>query len=191
MKRSFTARELLLICIAVVMALGIFYYEFVYKGFSQSVEQYNVANLDDELTLVQMKAADEAQMKLEIKAASGTKKAEVAIYNNLANEVSTLGTILNGNAENVSITWSAPTVDDSTVRRQAAISFKTGDYASAKALVQAISDAKYRNIISNLSLNNNTSGNDTSTSVSLTLTFFETTVGASSTEGLIDTTSSN
>jgi hypothetical protein len=191
MKHSFTARELILICIAAVMALGIFYYEAVYKAFTQSAAKYDTAQLEDELTLAQMQAAQEAQMKQAIADASVSKAtAEVAVYNNLANEVNALGTILNGNAENVAINWSAPTLTDTTVRRQASISFKTGSYEAARALIQSISDMKYRNIISSVTVTNATSTSDPSTTVSLTLTFFETSNGASSTEGLVDTTSS-
>lgn len=191
MKHSFTARELILICIAAVMALGIFYYEAVYKAFTQSTAKYDTAQLEDELTLAQMQAAQEAQMKQAIADASVSKAtAEVAVYNNLANEVNALGTILNGNAENVAINWSAPTLTDTTVRRQASISFKTGSYEAARALIQSISDMKYRNIISSVTVTNATSTSDPSTTVSLTLTFFETSNGASSTEGLVDTTSS-
>lgn len=191
MKHSFTARELILICIAAVMALGIFYYEAVYKVFTQSAAKYDTAQLEDELTLAQMQAAQEAQMKQAIADASVSKAtAEVAVYNNLANEVNALGTILNGNAENVAINWSAPTLTDTTVRRQASISFKTGSYEAARALIQSISDMKYRNIISSVTVTNATSTSDPSTTVSLTLTFFETSNGASSTEGLVDTTSS-
>lgn len=191
MKHSFTARELILICIAAVTALGIFYYEAVYKAFTQSTAKYDTAQLEDELTLAQMQAAQEAQMKQAIADASVSKAtAEVAVYNNLANEVNALGTILNGNAENVAINWSAPTLTDTTVRRQASISFKTGSYEAARALIQSISDMKYRNIISSVTVTNATSTSDPSTTVSLTLTFFETSNGASSTEGLVDTTSS-
>jgi hypothetical protein len=57
MKHSFTARELILICIAAVMALGIFYYEAVYKAFTESAAKYDTAQLEDELTLAQMQAS--------------------------------------------------------------------------------------------------------------------------------------
>lgn len=197
MKRTFTAREALLIFIAAVLALGIFYYEVVYKGVTSSIAKYDTAQLEDELTLAELQATQEAKMKKEIEAASTTETTgEIAVYDNLANEVNALGTILNSSAQNVAITWSAPTLTDTTVRRQAAISFKTADYQSARTLIQAINDMKYRNIISNVTVTNSTSSSDTSTAVSLTLTFFETSEGASSTQGLVivdssDTTSTS
>ena len=188
MKHTFTRREKFLMFICAVLALGIFYYEAVYKSVTDGIKSYDTAELQDELTIAQTKAAQEATMKKAISDSSSTsQKGTISVYNNLANEVNALGSILNGQAENVSITWSSPTVTDTTVRRQAAISFKTSDYASARALIQAINDNPYRNIISNVTVSNDTKGS--STTATLTVTFFETTKGAASTEGLITVSS--
>lgn len=192
MKRSFSARELLLICIAAVLALGIFYYEVVYKGVANSIKQYDAAQLEDELTSAQIKVSQEANMKKAIESASSstTKLGTIEVYNNLANEVNALGTILNGNATNTAISWAAPTLTDTTIRRQAVISFGTTDYASAKALVQKISEMQYRNIINSVEITNSTSTTDNITNVSITMTFFETSIGASSTDGVVTMSSS-
>ena len=191
MKHKFTAREKLLILICAVLAVGIFYYEVVYKTVTDSVAKYDVTLLEDDLTAAQMKASQEAQMKKTINDSSSTvQKGTIEVYNNLANEVNALGTILNGQAENVAITWSSPTLTDTTVRRQAVITFKAADYQSARTLIQSISDMPYRNIINNVFVTNDTSGSSGAT-VSLTLTFFETTKGATSTEGLITMNSSS
>lgn len=188
MKHTFTSREKILMFICAVLALGIFYYEAVYKSVTDGIARYDTAELEDELTIAQTKAAQEASMKKTISdTTSTTQKGTIAVYNNLANEVSALGSILNGQAENVAITWSSPTVTDTTVRRQAAISFKTTSYASARTLIQAINDNPYRNIISNVTVTNDTTNNETS--ATLIVTFFETTNGASSTEGLITVSS--
>jgi hypothetical protein len=188
MKHTFTRREKFLMFICAVLALGIFYYEAVYKSVTDGIKRYDTAELQDELTIAQTKAAQEATMKKAISDSSSTsQKGTIAVYNNLANEVNALGAILNGNAEKVSITWASPTLTDTTVRRQAAVSFKTGDYASARALIQAINDNPYRNIISNVSVTNDT--NSSTTTATLTVTFFETTKGAASTEGLVTVSS--
>lgn len=184
MKHTFSSREKVLMFLCAILALGIFYYQVVYKNVTDGIAKYDTAELQDELTIAQTKAAKEAMMKKTINDSSSTaQKGTISVYNNLANEVNALGSILNNQAENISITWSSPTVADTTVRRQTAISFKAADYASARTLIQAISDNPYRNIISNVAISNDTkSGFCTAT---LTVTFFETTKGAASTEGLI------
>lgn len=192
MKHQFTARELLLIVVAAVLAVGIFYYELVYKNVMSSIKKYDTAELVDTLTVAQSKAASEAQMKKVIEQETANPSTgKVVVYNNLANEVSQLGVILNGTAENVSITWSSPTLTDTTVRRQATISFSAGNYETARALIQSIANMPYKNCINNVSLsgNANTTDNVTTYTVSISLTFFETINGATSTEGLVtDTT---
>ena len=188
MKHTFTSREKILMFLCAVLALGIFYYEAVYKSVTDGIAKYDTAELQDELTVAQTKAAQEAMMKNTINDSSATaQKGTIAVYNNLANEVNALGSILNNQAENVSITWSSPTVTDTTVRRQAGISFKTTHYASARSLIQAINDNPYRNIISNVTVSNDEK--NSSCTATLTVTFFETTKGAASTEGLITVSS--
>lgn len=188
MKHTFSYREKLLMFICAVLAVSIFYYEVVYKSVTDGIKQYDTVELEDELTIAQTKAKQEETMKKTINDSSATaQKGTIAVYNNLANEVNVLGSILNGQAENVSITWSSPTVTNNTVRRQAAISFKTSDYASARTLIQAISDNPYRIIINNVNVSND--ANSSKTVSVLTVTFFETTTGAASTEGLITVSS--
>ena len=191
MKHKFTSRELLLIIIAAFLALGIFYYELVYKSVVNSVNTYDVTSLQDQLIIEQAKASSEKQMKDAIEAEKANPSTgEVEVYNNLANEVNELGRILNGSAEEVSISWASPTLTDTTVRRIATISFKAKSYDTARSLIKSINDMKYKNSISKISLTHSTSSTDTSTvTVSMTLTFFETTTGATSLEGLITTDS--
>jgi len=191
MKHKFTSRELLLIIIAAFLALGIFYYELVYKSVVNSVNTYDVTSLQDQLIIEQAKASSEKQMKDAIEAEKANPSTgEVEVYNNLANEVNELGRILNGSAEEVSISWASPTLTDTTVRRIATISFKAESYDTARSLIKSINDMKYKNSISKISLAHSTSSTDTSTvTVSMTLTFFETTTGATSLEGLITTDS--
>lgn len=186
MKRSFSTREKILIFIAAVMAVGIFYYEVVYKPVISSVAAYDTSVLQDQLEVAQVRAQQEVQMKKAIEdASSTTQTGKVAVYNNQANEVNALGTILNGSAENVSISWSSPTLTDTTVRRQATISFKAADYTTARSLIKQINDMAYRNVISTVSLANSKDSTSSSTTVTLTMTFFETTNGAASTQGLV------
>lgn len=186
MKHEFTLREMILILVSAIMALGIFYYEFAYKNIQADIAAHSTDELTTELTIVQAKAVKYKSMQEAI-AAESTNEGEVAVYNNLANEVSEMGRILNGNAQDISINWNTPTLTDTVVRRTADMAFVTTSYLNAKALVNNIINCKYRNVVTDLEITSNndealSSSNDIS--VSLSVTFFETANGASSTQGL-------
>lgn len=186
MNHKFTARETLLILICAVLALGIFYYEFAYKNLKKQIDSYSTENLTDELTVAQAKMAKYQQMKKAI--ADGSKsKGTVAVYNNQTAEIAELGDILNNSARNIKITWDDPTLSGTTVRRNAEISFDTTGYTTARHLVDAIINCKFRNVATDIEIKSNTdlplSNSDDITST-MTVTFFETTTGAASTKGL-------
>lgn len=196
MGHKFTLRETVLILICAVLALGIFYYEFAYRRLESNIDSYNTADLTDELTVTEAKATKYQQMKKAI-ANSANDTSEVAVYDNLANEVSELGSILGSSARNINITWNDPTVSGTTVRRSADISFDTTGYTAARSLIENIVECRYRNVVTDLDIagNNDASLENTDdVTVSLTVTFFETTDGATSTKGLVkadDDTSSD
>lgn len=189
MKHKFTAREMILILICAVLAVGIFYYEAIYKNVQADIASHDTQELSTELTTTETKAAQYQKMKKEI--ANGKQNtSKVAVYNNLAGEVLELGSILNNNAQNISIQWSDPVLDSNsktTVRRQAAVSFDTGSYTTAKNLVQRMINCRYRNVVTDLEVSSQTDAaleSSDDVNVTLTITFFETTEGASSTKGL-------
>lgn len=187
LRHEFTLREKILILICIVLALGIFYYEIAWKGLANTISTYNTDNLSTELTLAQTKAMQEANMKKAIEENQGKNFGEVAVYNNLANEVSEMGNILNGRAQDISISWSEPTLTDTTVRRVASVSFEAGSYQTAKTLISDIANARYRSVISDVTISGDedTLNTSSSISVSCTVTFFETINGAASTQGLV------
>lgn len=196
---KFSLREKILLFVCLVIALGIFYYEVAFKGFKSAEKQYDTSELQTQLTVLQSQAAKQKQMQNYLDSNASVSVGTVAVYNNLANEVSELGSILSDKASQVSITWSEPTLTDNIVRRQAAISFHTGSYGDARSLVDAIAQCRYRCLLADVSMSG--SGDDTDLSkssdvaVSLNVTFFETTDGAASTSGLVqqqtDTDSDN
>ncbi|MDD6675595.1 type II secretion system protein M [Stecheria sp. CLA-KB-P133] len=195
---KFSLREKILLLICLVIALGIFYYEVAFKGFQSAAKQYDTSELQTQLTVLQSQAAKQKQMQNYLDSNDTASVGTVAVYNNLANEVSALGNILNDKASQVSITWSEPTLTDNIVRRNASISFHTSGYDTAYSLVESIARCQYRCLIADVSMDD---GDDTDLSsssdvaVSMNITFFETTDGASSTSGLVqqdsDSTSDN
>ncbi len=186
MNRKFTTRELILMLIAAFLGLSIFYYEVVYKGVQETILSHDPETLQDQLTVYQAQAVKMKQMESEIASVEDTPHGEIAVYNNQANEILAMDSILNG-VSGISITWASPVLTDTTVRRQAAISFTADSYDQAKTLVNRIHNMQYRNVISNLNISGKGDSLQASSlvNVSMTVTFFETTNGAASQEGLV------
>lgn len=188
LSRKFTMREKVLLLVMAVMLLGLFYYQVVYKQTERMISEYDTIDLESELTIVQGKAARKKKMEQEM--AEGGQKATgvVASYNNITNEINELNAIL-ANADTFTLDFGEAKAEGTTVRRDIQVSFHTGSYAKMKELLQQLHDCKYRCLIRNVSVSANdsnkkgiNSGSDIN--VSLTVTFYETTFDAKSTEGL-------
>lgn len=187
LKHKFSLREIILILIATVLALGILYYQVIVKNYNEAKSLYNSSGIADELNVLTLKAAKKKNMEDYISKHSNDTYGEIATYNNLANEINALANVFNGKVDNVSISWSEPTLDGTIVRRNASVSFKTNSYELAKTLVSNISGLRYRCIITSLSMSGNDNDNLANTNeitVNLQVTFYETTTGASDTSGL-------
>lgn len=187
LKHKFSLKEMLLIMVAVILALGIFYYEVILKSYNNAKTTYDVTNLQDEQTILLAKAQKLKTMEDYLDSHSDESYGEIAVYNNQANEISALSNIFEGKIDNVSINWSDPTLTDSIVRRNATISFTTTSYSQAKELVEDITQLKYRCIITSMQMSAGSSDNlseSSSITVSLSVTFYETIEGATNTSGL-------
>lgn len=188
LNRKFTLRETILILIAAILALGIFYYQVIVKNYNEAKVIYNVSTLEDEMTILTAKASRKKTMEDYISKHDDEVVGEVAVYNNLANEIEALSSIFDEKVENVSINWNEPTVSDKTVRRNANINVKVSSYDQAKQIVKDIANLKYRCIITQLSMStdSDSSLNRTDTvNLSMTVTFYETTEGSTNTSGLV------
>lgn len=188
LNRKFTLRETILILIAAILALGIFYYQVIVKNYNEAKVIYNVSSLEDEMTILTAKASRKKTMEDYISKHDDEVVGEVAVYNNLANEIEALSSIFDEKVENVSINWNEPTVSDKTVRRNANINVKVSSYDQAKQIVKDIANLKYRCIITRLSMStdSDSSLNRTDTvNLSMTVTFYETTEGSTNTSGLV------
>lgn len=187
LKHKFSLRETILLCIAAILALGIFYYEAIEKNYQKALHQYDTTNMQSEMDLLDVKEAKMRSMKSYIEEHSDANQGEVAIYNNLAKEIDALANILQPTASNVSIQWAEPYLTDTIVRRNADITCTVPSYVIAESVIDQIVNLQYKCIISSLSISSSdTMSVDTSTgvSVSMTVTFFETIDGAGNRNGL-------
>ncbi len=186
LKHKFTLRESLLVLVAAVLALGIFYYEVIYKNYQDAVKRYDTSNIQEQTEILTAKATKMKSMENYIEEHKDSNLGEVAVYNNLTNEIEALAEVF-GN-QNVSISWQEPYLTDSIVRRNAEITVKVSSYAEAESIVNQVANLKYRCIISSLSINggNNQSVEESSEiSLSMSVTFYETIEGATDTNGLV------
>lgn len=189
LKHKFSLRETILVCIAAILALGIFYYEAIEKNYQKALHQYDTTNMQSEMDLLDVKEAKMRSMESYIEEHSDANQGEVAIYNNLANEIDALANILQPTASNVSIQWAEPYLTDTIVRRNADITCTVPSYVIAESVIDQIVNLQYKCIISSLSISSSdTMSVDTSTGVSvgMTVTFFETIDGAGNTNGLTE-----
>lgn len=187
LKHKFSFKEMILIIVAAILALGIFYYQIIVKNYNEAKVTYDVSTLQDEQTILLAKAQKLKSMQEYLETHSDETYGEIAVYNNQANEISALNEIFENNIENVSITWTDPSVVDSIVRRNATISFKTTNYDLAKELIEDVTQLKYRCIITSMQVSTSNSENlseSSSITITLNVTFFETIEGATSTSGL-------
>ncbi|NCB32317.1 MAG: hypothetical protein EOM64_00300 [Erysipelotrichia bacterium] len=187
-KHEFSTREKALLLICAALALGIFYYLFAYQNFQEMERRYDTVDLEEQIMIEEAKLSSLKSMQEEIDAAAGQNSGEIAVYNNQSNEIQALNDILQDRASDVSISWTQPTLTGSIVRRNAAISLKTGSYTTGRAILNDLSACKYRLIINDIQMDSG--GGDavlstsTSVSVSVSVTFFETIEGASAVTGL-------
>ena len=194
LKHRFSLRETVLVLIATVLALSIFYYQVIYRNYRDALKRYDTSNIEEQTTILAAKATKMKNMENYISEHEGKSTGEVAVYNNLAGEIDALADVFAGRVQNVSINWSEPILTDNIVRRNAEITVVTSTYAEAESLVNDIADLKYRCIISSLSLTGSDSKSvDSSDSVTavMNVTFFETTDGAENTNGLVTDGSSD
>lgn len=173
--RKFTVRELLLIIIAAVIGLGIFYYEVVYKGFQNSIEKYATEDLESQAIVLQAQVIKKKQMEEYIEENEGKELGEVAIYNNLSNEIKELDRIFSS-VDELAVTWSTPTLTETTVRRNANIAFEVVGYDNVVDLIIELTNCKYRCLLRDVSVaaeKDDLLNNIGNIKVSIDVTFFE------------------
>lgn len=187
LSRKFTLREIILLLIAILLLLGIFYYQVILKDYNEAKVTFNTASLEDQESILTAKAMKYKQMKTYIEEHADDNYGTVAVYNNLSNEIEALSNVFTG-IDNVSINWQEPSLTNTIVRRNATITFDVSSYEQAKNIMKSINELEYKCIITSTSLSDGNTTSITSSSditVELNVTFFETIEGAKTTSGLV------
>ena len=211
LKKKIGKRELALGVVLLVLALGALYYFAFFTPVKEQINGYSTTKMEKDIETEKEKAEEKANMLAAIDKLKDVDHGILAPYNNLYNEIATVGNIFGGKSENITVKWSTPTLTDTTIRRDASISFNTTSYNYLKNILSAFNKCPYRCIIRNLAitdkspkkgtskdsyknviknLESGTTGkgikNGTKMDVSFLATFYETAKGAKNLEGVID-----
>lgn len=190
LKYKFSFREVILLLIAAVLGLCIFYYSVIYKSYNEAITKYDTSSLDSEVLILSAKVDKLEQMEDYINNHADDYVGSVVSYDNLVNLFSDFSNDLDGNVENISISLDDPLNSDGIVRRNASVSFTASNNALVNNIITSISKSKYRVVINDVSVSTNKNSTSLADSdevnVSLSLTFFETTSEAKYEYGLIN-----
>lgn len=190
LNRSFSTREKVLILILAVLLVGTCYYYLVVKNVQDTLVANQTQLEEVNLKIEQQTALAAARSRMEAElAALGAEETlpEVAVYDNIRNELDELNALMSG-AITYDLKFSQPTLEGSLVRRPVAVSFTVGDYASALDVVRKLENGSYRCEITEFTLTGKmlADGSIGSVSAALSVTYLETTNGATNLSGLAE-----
>ena len=192
LNRSFSTRETVLILVLALLLVVACYYFLVVKNVSDTVAANNeqLAGIEMNIGVQESLAADRARMKAELDELGDDETLpEVAVYDNIRNELNELNTLL-GSATTYNLSFGQPTVEGQLVRRTVTVSFTTPSYASALEVVRQLETGTYRCQITDFTMTGEllADGSVSSVNAMLSVTYLETTNGATNTSGLVEKT---
>lgn len=175
MKRHLTVRELTLLGVLAVILLISCYVMLFYIPMTAELER-----LEDEtelyrtqLAAAQQRAEEKQRMERELEElfAQPEPPLEMPAYDNLQQVMFELNAIL-VSAEEYSLSFGTVDAGENIVHRRISLSFTSGSYAQAKAVLQQLHDSVYRCMLDDLRLSLG-SGQRNNVTVSGSIVFFE------------------
>ncbi len=159
MKKGFTIRErILLIALSLISICAIYYYVF-YIPVTEDIQKYEQEKiyLEDEAFLLQLQVTDMNKMQADIDDAysgGGNKITPLPAYDNSRQLLNELYSILSRVRE-YEVEFDKEQIDEENkvVRRYAELFFSVDRYGDAKDVLVKIANSKYRNLISDITIN--------------------------------------
>jgi hypothetical protein len=187
LNREISKKGTVIFFILLVAFLGLLYYEVVYLPLENEMASYDTTELDSEMQLEQARAMKIKAMNEEMAKNKGAAVGIVATYNNLKNEMKALNDIVGNHADTYNFSFEDPVGSGTTVRRNMTISFTVDSYASAEDIIKQLYSCEYRLLISDMTISPNQNDNleEGAVDVNMNVTFFETTEGADTEEGIV------
>ena len=197
LNRAFTKREKVLLLALVMILLGLVYYRFVRLPVQDRIAAADTTLLEQQMSAEQQKASIIKQMQEDIEAGKKDVTGIVASYDNLKAESAALNTIFS-EATSFNFSFEQPVATDDAVRRTINISFTATNYQIARRIIQQVHDCAYRCLITDISVSADENGGaeagdkmsqypnlaNATISGSMSVTFYETLNGATTTNGL-------
>lgn len=190
LNRSFSTRETVLILVLAVLLVAASYYFLVVKNVADTMasNKQELASIETNIGVQEAVAVARARMEDELAQLGDNENLpEVATYDNIRNELNELNAMLGGTAT-YNLAFGQPTLDNQLVRRPVTVSFTVPDYTAALNMVRQLENGTYRCEISDFSMTGEVmaDGSVSSVNATLSVTYLETTNGATNTSGLIE-----
>lgn len=193
LKRKFTVRETVLLLFMSILFLGIFYYLLVASPVNEEISKCSSQQVpvEDDISTELIKASRKKKMLDEMEQSDGEPQGELKPYNNLNDEMRELYQALE-EAESYNISFSEARASGTIVRRDISIAFQAGAYEQVRTILRNMVNSQFRCIIKDMDISASSGRGESrgmasagAVSVSVMITYYETTVGASDTNGLV------
>ena len=191
LKRPFSKFEKSFLLLLVILMLGLVYYRFVKIPVEDRIAAADTFEIEQQIETEYRKKQLIQSMKDEVSTNQDTITGVVATYDNFKSEAALLNSIFVPLAEKYNYSFQTPIATDDTVRRTINISFSTANYRVCRDILQRLHDSKYRCMISDISISATDKSSNTNKTLltspincNLSVTFYETLIGAVTTAGL-------
>lgn len=193
LNRKFTLRETVLLLFMSILFLGIFYYIMVAAPVREEINSCVSQQIpvEDELGVQIMRASKKKKMLDEMEDVHEMAQGEIKPYNNLKDEMRELYQSLEG-AGAYDISFSEARASGTIVRRDISIAFQAGSYEQVRTILDKMSSSQFRCIIKDMDLSASAGRGEAkgmsgagTISANVLITYYETTVGADETNGLV------
>ena len=175
MKRRMTVRELVLLGILAVILLTSCYVMLFYLPVTAELERLanEIELCRTQLTAAQQRAEEKQRMERELEELLSQPEPplEMPAYDNLQQVMFELNAIL-ASTEEYALSFGTVDAGESIVHRRISLSFTSGSYDQAKAVLQQLHDSMYRCMLDDLRLSL-PSGQRDGVTVSGSIVFFE------------------
>ena len=191
LKRPFSKFEKTFLLLLVILMLGLVYYRFVKIPVEDRIAAADTFEIEQQIETEYRKRQLIQSMKDEVSTNQDTITGVVATYDNFKSEAALLNSIFVPLAEKYNYSFQTPIATDDTVRRNINISFSTANYRVCRDILQRLHDSKYRCMISDITISATDKSSNTNKTLltspincNLSVTFYETLIGAVTTAGL-------
>ena len=152
MSRDFTPREKILLVILFILLLGVAYYWLVFVPCSNAIEKAHIDRdvAQTDLKIAQAKEEQLKKMQNELDSLGELQYASrMASYNNSKEELQLLNSVLEA-ADDYSVSFASASRNGDQIRRNFTMQFTTFDFATAKKIIQRLSESDLRCLLGDM-----------------------------------------